>query len=412
MQKFHQFLAQLERGPRPAYVLAGAEGLLRSEAEAAIVRAVFGDKEPGAGFVPIDCLGTGGVPVEPADVLDELRSVSLFSDRKVVAARRADALVKGHRDAFLDYLAHPDPDAILVIHILNWDKRTATARKLDPYAVDCTTPYETGFGESVFSPGSPLGRWIAERAPRAHGLRLSADAARRLVELVGTNLGEIDGALEALALSLGNERGAAGASGVASTALDDAPLSRRDTGPGSPHETGGSSSAALLTRGAAVSWETVDRNVAPSRSYTQFKVAELVAKGRAGEAFAAADACFVQGMPGAKGRVDHNDGTVATRLIWSIGREFEMLYAARGLIEEGTSVRAGAGKLGIQPWKADAVERAARAVALETLARGMELAFEADWAVKRGDAEPRFAVERLILELGKLLTGERAAVER
>ncbi|MHC4201415.1 MAG: DNA polymerase III subunit delta, partial [Planctomycetota bacterium] len=148
MLKFPQFLAQLERRPRAAYVLAGSEGLLRSEAEAAIVRAVFGGQEPGAGFVPIDCLREGGAAVEPAAILDELRSRSLFSERKVVAARRADAVVKQHQDAFADYLADPDPDSVLVLHIVNWDKRSATARKLDAFAVDCAAPYETSFGEA------------------------------------------------------------------------------------------------------------------------------------------------------------------------------------------------------------------------------------------------------------------------
>jgi len=367
MLKFPQFLAQLKRRPGPAYVLAGAEGLLRSEAEAAIVRAVFGGDEPGAGFVPVDCLREGGAPVEPAEILDELRSRSLFSVRKVVAARRADAMVKQHQDAFADYIARPDPDSVLVLHIVNWDKRSATARKLDAFAVDCAAPYETSFGEAEFSAGSPLGRWIVERASRAHGLRLSADAVVRLVELAGTNLGELDGALGGLALAVG--------------------------------------------KGAAVSWQTVDANIAPSRSYSQFKVAELVARGKASEAFAAADACFVQGMPGDKARVDHNEGSVASRIIWTIGRELRTLHGARGLIDEGESVRAGAGKLGIQPWKADAIERAARAVPLETFARGMELAFEAEWAVKRGDADARFAVERLILELGRLVRGEAAAVK-
>ena len=152
--------------------------------------------------------------------------------------------------------------------------------------------------------------------------------------------------------------------------------------------------------------------MAPSRSHTQFRVAEFALSGRAKDAFAMADACFEQGLPDQKGRVDHGEGGVAMRLLWSIGREIEILHAARGFMEEGEAIGPNAGKLGIPPWKADAVASAARAVPLESLARALDLAFEAEWAMKRGDVDGRFAVERLILELGKVIRGEPVAAGR
>ncbi len=369
MQTLPQLLASLESRVSAAYVLAGPEGFLRSEAEGAIVRAVFGEDHPGPGFVPIDGLREGGDPVEPADVLDELRSVSLFAPRKVVSVRRADVLLKEHRDVFMDYLADPDPDSVLLLHVQNLAKKSAVPKKLEPFAVDCFTLYETSFGEPDISASSPLGKWIVRRAAGAHNIRLLPGGVVRLIELVGTNLGEIEGALKQLALA---ER------------AGDAPVSRGK----------------------------VDEVVAPSRSYTQFRVAEFALSGRAADAFAAADACFEQGLPDQKGRVDHGESGVAVRLLWSVGREIEILHAARGLIDEGEAIGPNVGKLGIPPWKADAVERAARAVPLEALARALDLAFEADWAVKRGDADGRFAVERLILELGKVIRGEPAAAGR
>ncbi len=367
MQKFKTFLSSIKRGARGGYVLAGPEALLRREAEEAIVRAVFGRDGPGgkgnmgAGFVPIDCMLEGGATVEPATVLDELRSMSLFSERKVVAARRADALVKNHLAAFLAYLDDPDPDAVLVLHFENWNKKSALAKKLDEFVVDCAAPYETQFGASVFSPESDLGKWIIERASRGYGLKPAPDAVTRLVELVGTSLAELDGALKGLATALG--------------------------------------------RGADVSAETVDDHVAPARSFDQFRIADLVARGRTREAFAAADACFARGMFGKKGKVQHAEGSIAAGIIWAIGREFGILHAARGFIDEGAGVRATVGRIGIVPWKADEVERRARAMPLETIQRAMELAYDAEFALKRGDADARFAVEKLLLDVGGLVAG-------
>ncbi len=77
-----------------------------------------------------------------------------------------------------------------------------------------------------------------------------------------------------------------------------------------------------------------------------------------------------------------------------------MLYAARGLLNDGTTVKRDFAKIGVPKYRAEQVERAARAVPQETLERALELAFESEFAVKRGEADARFAVERLILELG------------
>ncbi|MHC4249949.1 MAG: DNA polymerase III subunit delta, partial [Planctomycetota bacterium] len=289
MQKLAAFIASLGRRAPGGVVLAGPEEFLRSEAEGGVVRAVFGSSVPGPGFVTLDGAPEGGGTLEPAAVLDEARSVSLFSlggvggcGRKVVAVRRADAVVKQHLDAFLAYLGTPDPQSVVVLHVESWDKRAAYARKLDEWAVDCMSLYETAFGETEVSAGAPLGRWVASRASRAHGVRLSPDAVVRLIELTGTNLAELDGALGTLATSAGDGERA-------------------------------------LTRG------DIDARVAPSRTYTQFKIADLATAGRGAEAFAVADACFEQGLPDKKGRVRHGESAIAESVIWAVSQRLEQL---------------------------------------------------------------------------------------
>jgi len=363
MRKFAEFLSSVEKRPAAGYVLAGHEGFLRAEAERAVVRAVFGGDDPGPGYVTIDAVREGGNPVEPAVVLDEARTSSLFSDGKVVSAHRAGPLVKKNVELFASYLSDTGPASVLLLHVEDWDKRSAYARKLDAWAVDCSSLYETAFGESEISAGSSLGKWVRARAG-ARKLRISPDAIVRLIELVGNNLGLLDGALERLELAGG--------------------------------------------KGDEVSPDAVDKVAAPTRSMSQFRVASLAAGGETGRAFAAASSCFELGLADEKGRVDHNEGTIATRLLWAIGREVETLYHARGLMDKRNYNRSTAGSIGVPPFRADEVERAARSHTLGDLAGALQLVLAAETSFKSGRADGRFAVEKLIAELGGVLSSRSA----
>jgi DNA polymerase III delta subunit len=363
MRRFGSFLADVARGARAGYVLAGPEAFLRDEAERAVVRAVFGPGENAGGFVPLDG-ERSEPPLELADVLDELRGVSLLAERKVVAVRRADALARQHAAALADYLEHPDPDSALVLHVETWDRRSAWARKLDGFAVDCSAPYETAFGETEVTPGSPLVRWLRESARERRKLAVAPDAAVRMVELVGTNLSELDGALERIALALGGGRG-------------------------------------TVTR------ELVDANVAPSRSYTQFRVAELLTEGKTRAALEAADACFEHGLAERAGRTRHNEAGIAESIIAAVAQRLERLYVVKGFVEEGAFDRSAAGSLGIPPFRADAVAEAARSMAFEVVERALELALEAARSAHSG-AGGRLTVEKLVLELGRLVSAGEA----
>ena len=240
-----------------------------------------------------------------------------------------------------------------------WDKRSAYSRKLDAWAVDCMSLYETAFGETEVSAGAPLGRWVVSRASRAHGIKLSPDAVVRLIELTGTNLAELDGALGTLSVSAADAK-------------------------------------------RALSSADVDARVAPSRTYTQFKIADLATVGRGAEAFAIADACFEQGLPDQKGRVRHAESGIAESVIWAVSQRLEQIFIVKGLVAAGEWNASAAGKMGVPPFRMKEVEASARVASLDALGRALELAFEAAKAV-RGELEPRFAVERLLLGLGKVL---------
>ena len=160
-----------------------------------------------------------------ADILDECRSFGLMQQHKVVLVENADLLVKasddeddgggaggtggsparvgakrGHapasaREMLENYAADPSHSATLVLRASTWrpgnlDKAVANIGQV----IKC-------------EPMSDMDAiaWAQKRAKESHQTAISPQAARDLVEAVGTELGRIDTELEKLALAAGGE---------------------------------------------------------------------------------------------------------------------------------------------------------------------------------------------------------------
>lgn len=352
MLKPMDVIASLERRPAgTGWILAGEEDFLREEVERAVVKAVLGEEPTAGGMVVIDALREGGSKIQLADILDELRTPSLFCERKVVSVRRAGALVRTYAEELEKHLCGKATPGVLLLHAEDWDKRAAYAKRLDRFTVDCSPLYETAFGDTSISASSQLGRWVRERARRA-GLRISDEAIVRLIELIGADLAGLSDAIEKLSL-----------------------LQRQ-----------------------SVSVEDVDTIVAPSRSFSQFKVAELVLTSKTAECLAAVEACFEQGIDKGGGRVERSESGVAELIVWAISRELERMYIARGLLEEDKLDVRSAGALGVPPFMFEKFAKRVSQTDAEHLGRALADTLEAASSL-RGGTPPRAVVESLVLRL-------------
>lgn len=133
-----------------------------------------------------------GEVAELAEVLDELRSFSMFSPYKMVVVRNGDAFLTRFREALEDYLGGPSDSATLVLRLGSLPK---TQRIYKAIA-------KVGKIEETAAPKKPgeVAAWATRHAKSAHGLTLAGDAARMLADLVGSDLGRIDNELAKLAL--------------------------------------------------------------------------------------------------------------------------------------------------------------------------------------------------------------------
>jgi DNA polymerase-3 subunit delta len=127
---------------------------------------------------------------EPAEILGALQTSSLLGGKRLVVVRGAQDLKKEHAELLTGYLESPSPDSILVLVAEGRTKLDAAIKSHG----------------AVVALDSPKGRkllaWLKQRA-RDHKVKLDDRGGWTLIDTVGTELRDLDGALSQLVTSHG-----------------------------------------------------------------------------------------------------------------------------------------------------------------------------------------------------------------
>jgi len=177
--------------PRCVYVLHGRDDYLQRMRLQQVIRRVVGDDDQHMALTQFD-----GPEVALADVLDELRTMPLLAECRVVIVRQADPFVKNHRAALEQYLAAPSPSGVLVLLCDSWPSNTRLARRVPQVgeAIACDTP-----------PRRRLASWLVGYAGQQCQKELQPPTAQKLVDLVGDDsLGKLCGEIDKLATYVGD----------------------------------------------------------------------------------------------------------------------------------------------------------------------------------------------------------------
>jgi DNA polymerase-3 subunit delta len=170
------------------YAIVSPDGFLRREALDRIIADLGGE---------IDTLGptrVDGGYAQLADVLDEVRTMSLLSGRRVVVLDEADEFISANRQALERYCSTPCDTGCLIL-------------------VCDSLPTNTRLYKIISERGAVIRRdppkpwavvgWLADRAQTAYGKRLGRGAGERLREHLGDALGQLDTELAKLAAYVG-----------------------------------------------------------------------------------------------------------------------------------------------------------------------------------------------------------------
>lgn len=175
----------------PIVVLHGGEAFLKEAARRAIVQRVFGD----AGDSDTGPTRLTGKDAEWRRVRDELATVSMFGDKRVVIVDEAEDFVSEHRDSLESYFDKPSRQSVFVLDVKTWRNNTRLAKKLAKVGLelDCSE-----------LKGAALLQWLAAHAKDEHGRQLTRDAANLMVELAGAGLSLLEQELAKLAAYVGD----------------------------------------------------------------------------------------------------------------------------------------------------------------------------------------------------------------
>jgi DNA polymerase-3 subunit delta len=177
----------------PVYVVFGDDAFLRREALREVRRAALGAEDAEAEMAVARFAGESATL---ADVLDELRTLPFFSEKRLVVVDGADPFVTAHRKELEAYVEHPAGRGVLVLGVKTWPSNTKLAKLVDKVglAVECKGPNER-----------QLAPWLAHLAKSRYRADLDAGAAELLLELVGPEVGLLVAEVEKLAVYVGSK---------------------------------------------------------------------------------------------------------------------------------------------------------------------------------------------------------------
>ena len=170
-------------------VLAGNQAHFQHAVIVRLRELVIGDDEAGLTRFP-------GKETDFKTVIDELRTVSMWGDRRLVILDDADDFVSDHRAALERYVEQPAKKSVLALQVKSWPKTTRLAKMLAQSGLDI---------ECSELKGAALSKWLVDTARETHHVTLSRDGAALLMELIGEELGMLDQELAKLATYVGEK---------------------------------------------------------------------------------------------------------------------------------------------------------------------------------------------------------------
>ncbi|MFP6770261.1 MAG: DNA polymerase III subunit delta [Planctomycetaceae bacterium] len=179
-----EFVRTAAPGQVPAVVaLVGKEGLLVQQSTQAITRTVFGEDSDE------EISRCDGDQAQWRDVHDLLATISMFASQRVVLVDGADEFIKQNRSALEDYVQRPVASSVLVLQPKSFPGNTKLAKAVaaSGLIVECSE-----------LESAALLKWLGVTAREQHGVELTRDAAGLLVELVGSNLAQLESELAKL----------------------------------------------------------------------------------------------------------------------------------------------------------------------------------------------------------------------
>ena len=184
--------APADSSPGIIVVVSGDERSLKLDAFAALSKLVCGHDSADSSITKF-----AGKDADWKSVRDELLTVSMWGDRRLVIIENAEEFVSENRSTLEKYLEKPAKKSLLVLDVGSFPKTTKLYKAVDKVGllIECSELQ-----------GAELTRWIQATVKGRFAKQITRDAAMLIPELAGSHLGLLEQELEKLAAYSG-ERG-------------------------------------------------------------------------------------------------------------------------------------------------------------------------------------------------------------
>ena len=333
------------------YVIAGDEPSLVNAKYAEIIDGLISPEERDTGLLVVDA-----DKAVIAEILDELRTLPFFTKRKIVALRNADKFIsaKGEEDEQNKQDQKNTPAGSSNREILEryFDNPSPTGilvmtvsswpktTRLAKKLPDIGTLVE------VKAPkGEELTRRLIDYARDAHSKGLDYRTAGLLIELAGDNLTRLYTEIDKLATYAAAEK--------------------------------------------AITTAHVESLIGRNREFDAFEVIESCLQRKTGPAIERLRKMFAE------------DKSAEYTTVGAFAFHIRRMFTAKKLLMEGNSQYDVAGKLRIWNNKESLFAQLKR-LSLKQIGDQIQRLAETDYAIKRGQAQPRIAIEQFVLQLAAL----------
>ena len=326
----------------PVYLVFGPEDFLRSEAVKLIREKAARGKEP------CDTTELDAAEGDPRKLLDDLRTPSLFAPRRLVLIENAGLLFEKAAVPLLQYVEQPSPRTTLVL-IAGEMRKSARKESKKPKKEapeSAARAKERALSkitmvECPILPQKALAGWCVQRA-RALGKPMQPDAAALLADMLGTNLGQMDGQIRNL--------------------------------------------IAYCKERPRITEKDVSDLCGGDRVWRTWEMTEAILDGKTSAALHALDRLIRD--------VDSPIG-----LLSPIGRDIRRLIVIKQLARQGQNEAEISRRTGVQSWLVGKLLREKKGLSIADLKLKLHQVLEADLACKTGGVRDTWILERLVLRL-------------
>ncbi len=174
-------------------VIFGTERFLRQRCLSAVTKQVLGSEDG-------DEIGLTRFEGKDADlksVLDELLTISMWGDKRLVLVDEAGDFVSKNRGALEKFLDKPAKKSVLVLIVKTWQKTTRLYKLVEKIGLNLSCePLKD----------SQIPRWLTDTAREQFEKDLDGAAASLMLELAGGSLGLLEQELSKLASYVGDRK--------------------------------------------------------------------------------------------------------------------------------------------------------------------------------------------------------------